>query len=439
MLSKRSLHALSSVERQALGQHARRPGQCIRCFHASIRQTAEHEVSGKGASQEESKKGSSKANLVENVQARPSTPGNFDSASPHQPTKPASMQDRRRHQRSAMISEEVQMVQRDHPSPSFSGDNPNATPQQPSPTAQTTNPEGSAMGANDPASREGPTGQGIGRAVATEEDVPDSSVMARGARSPHEGVEEPSAGGAAVMGASSEGRQTVRLAEEEEEDLEDEEDTEGEAPVQTRRRVAEPYVTEPSKALSKDNLLYSGQETSTIAGGNVQGVISDHLRMIAHPGEKAGSERDPRQLAAKMMAGQLVHFRSEAEKVATNDFARKRTGQQASNQARRKGSAPGETRPAPPKSYFAPVPEGVRKSITDVMVKGVYDPEGVLEGKQKYKNPLLNDLARSTLMNSTYMKSDGDRFLRKVQSLLPATPNAQQQRAGRPQQQARAK
>ena len=430
MLSRRSLQTLTLAERQALLHHARRRGQCARCFHASTLRAADHEVSGKGASQEESSKGSSKANLVENVQARPKPPDSFDSASPHQPTKPAGMQDRRRHQRSAMISEEVKMVQRDHPSPSFSGDNPNATTARPPPTAQTTNPGGSAMGANDPASREGPTGQGIGKVIATEEDVPDSSKMARGARSPHEGVEEPVEGGAAVVGTPGVGRQTVRLAEEED-DAEEDEEAEEEAPIQTRVRTPAPEVVEPSRLLSKEELLHRGYETSTPAARDPQSTLVDHFRLVAHPGEQITQERDPNLLATKVMAGQLVHFRSQGEKAATGELVRKI----AETRAMESPKSPVEARPEAKNFNFSPVPESVRKSLIDRLAKGVYDPEGLLQGKQKYKNqPFLNQLAQQAMKNSTYMPADGDRFLRKVQSLLPRA-EAQGQKGGRPQQQ----
>ena len=429
MLAKRSLHALSGVERQAL-MHARRRGQCVRCFHASIQRGAEHELSGKGASQEESDKGSSKVNLVENVQARPGPPESFDSASPHQPTKPASMQDRRRHQRSAMISEEVQMVQRDHPSPSFADANPNVGTQRNPPTAQTTNPEGSAMGANDPVTREGPTEQGIGKAVATDEDVPDSSGLARGARSPHEGVEEPAEGGAAVVGTPGEGRQTARLMDEGDGSME-------ETSVQTRRRVPVPETVEPSKSLSREDLLHSGYETSTPAGGDMQGTILDHLRLVAHPGEQPSSERDPQQLAVKMMAGQLVHFHSSGEKAAAEEHAKKIAQRQTQRHAQQRKISSDEAQPQPKPHEFHAVSESARAGIIDALARGLYDPEGLLQGTQKYKNqPLLNQLAQQTLKNGTYSNKDGDRFLRKVQSLLP---RAAVQGAKPQQQQARAK
>lgn len=424
MLSKRSMQTLSAAEKHYLWRHARRRGQCVRCFHASMQRTAEHEVSGKGASQEESAKGSPKANLVENVQARPSPPNTFHAASPHQPTKPASMQDRRRHQRSAMISEEVKMVQRDHPSPSFAPDNPNVHSPAPPPTAQTPNPEGSAMGDNDPVGREGPTGQGIGKAVATEDDVPDTSIMARGVRSPHEGVEEPADGGAAVL------EERVPLASGRVGALQG-----GDTQEPSRQRVVAAAAPEPvaPTTLSREELLHRGHDTSTPAGGDMQSTMLDHIRLVAHPGEQPSTERTPEQLAVKMMAGQLVHFHSISEKAATEEHAKAIAERRASNYAKQQSLSSDEAQPEAKNYHFAPVPESTRKGIIDRFGKGVYDPDGLLQGKQKYKNqPLLDQLARQTLKNSTYMTSDGDRFLRKVQSLLPRA-EAQGQRGARAQ------
>jgi len=47
MLSRSSLTALSSAERQLLHRQWQQSGQCIRCFHASIRKRA-NESNGNG-------------------------------------------------------------------------------------------------------------------------------------------------------------------------------------------------------------------------------------------------------------------------------------------------------------------------------------------------------------------------------------------------------
>lgn len=106
MLTKHSFRLFSAGERQVLWLPARQRGECVRCFHASLQRPDKHELAGAGASRQETQqKKSPEANVVERVQARSGPPDSFSAASPHQPTKPATSQDRRRHQRSAMISE----------------------------------------------------------------------------------------------------------------------------------------------------------------------------------------------------------------------------------------------------------------------------------------------------------------------------------------------
>ena len=415
MLSKRSLAALSHAERQALWLQARQRGQCIRCFHSSIRQFAED-----AASQEETNKAtpSPKANLVEKVSARPG--GDSIATGTAVPTKPS----RARHQRSAMISEEVQMIQRDHPSPSFADSNPNMNTRRPPPTAQTINPIDSPMGANDPVSKEGPTAQGAGRPVATEEDAADTSIMARGARVPEEGVEEPAVGGISAMGSLQEGRQQAPTMEER-----DSTDAFDIAIGLERSGPAGEEAIQPDQSLSKEGLLYAGHETATMASPGAQGMITDHLRLVAQPGQ-LGTARNTKHLARKMMSGQLVQFISEEERAATEDDASDIARAQADRVASQRKSGGKEAR----NYHFAPVSEGVRKSILDRLAAGVYDKDGLLQGKEKFKQPLLNQVARGTMMNSTYLKADGDRFVRKVQSLLPAMQRPQQ----KPQQAKRA-
>ena len=61
------------------------------------------------------------------------------------------------------------------------------------------------------------------------------------------------------------------------------------------------------------------------------------------------------------------------------------------------------------------------------MVRGKYDDDGILQGNEKYKQAALNNIARATAMNSTYLAGDGERLLKKVRSLLPAASSAQAQ------------
>src|ERR1700750_1820039 len=105
-----------------------------------------------------------------------------------------------------MISEEVKMIQRDHPSPSFAEADPNTL--RPPGAGQTVDPEAvgenvpaGRMGENDVPTQEGPLAQGVGRVVRANEDVPDTSKLATGVRSPHDAVHEPREGGKSVLEA----------------------------------------------------------------------------------------------------------------------------------------------------------------------------------------------------------------------------------------------
>lgn len=317
------------------------------------------------------------------------------------------------------------MIQRDHPSPSFADVNPNMNSQRPPVTAQTPNPEGSPMGANDPVSKDGPTAQGVSSTIATEEDTSDTSTMARGARSPQEGVEEPAVGGVSAMGSLEEGRQVAPTMEDR-----DENDVahiaEG---IEASGPIGEEAI-QPDMTLEKAGLLYAGHETATAASADLHGVVTDHLRLVAQPGQ-LGTTRNTKHLARKMMSGQLVHFTSEEEKNATEDHASDIARAQANRIAGQRKDGSREAR----NYHFAPVSDGIRKSLIDRMAAGVYDRDDLLRGKEKYRQPLLNQIARETMMNSTYMKADGDRFALKVQTLLPAMQTQKPQQ--RAQQQAK--
>ncbi|CAK4030852.1 Hypothetical predicted protein [Lecanosticta acicola] len=192
MLSKRTFAALGSAEGQLLRTQWLRSGQCARCFHASQQQNAE-DNSGAG-----NDKG---------------TPYNAPKRGPT------------RQQRSAKISNEISMLQRGPP-PSASVSGPDelqgpgsatgtyhAPPQAPTTSAgfmetpQDIVGETGRMGENVSAGREGPNAQGVGRPVRYEDrrgDAPqDTTQLARGARA-GSGVEEPSEGGASVLGGGAE-------------------------------------------------------------------------------------------------------------------------------------------------------------------------------------------------------------------------------------------
>lgn len=61
------------------------------------------------------------------------------------------------------------------------------------------------------------------------------------------------------------------------------------------------------------------------------------------------------------------------------------------------------------------------EALTKVLVGGQYDNEGLLNGKKIHEVEILNVIKRQTMMNGTYLGKDGDRLVKKVERLLPAS------------------
>lgn len=319
------------------------------------------------------------------------------------------------------------MLQRDHPSPSFGEADPNTL--RPPGAGKTVDPEAlghdmpeGTMGDNNLASREGPQAQGLGRVISARDEVMDDtgSHSTRGTRTPHGTVEDPAEGGASVMDSPSQGNlgeQAIRSRE-------------GDGHVDQRRasRKSKQVTPAPSfipESSSRNELLHGSYNASTIAASNFEGVVEDRIRQVAEPGQQE-SFRDPVSLAHKMMRGQLVRFKSQTEKAAVEENAKQIAERMTKNYVRSKKLSQDEVQPSPLSHGFAPVPENVRKAMVERLVAGKYDTDGTLQGKEKHKQPVLNEIAKMAMKNGTFLGSDGDRFLRKVQSLLPAVQSGQQ-------------
>ncbi|KAK1067591.1 hypothetical protein LTR12_012367 [Friedmanniomyces endolithicus] len=185
------------------------------------------------------------------------------------------------------------------------------------------------------------------------------------------------------------------------------------------------------------DLTTSGSNSSTIAAHNFAGVLADRLTTVTEPGQTPGArDRDIVSLASKLIDGQITRLQSQKEQVAVRAEVEeiigyyvdmkpqeiaKRKEWRARNDAEGAGQKSGH-------AYFQPLPEQVRKSLVDKMVKGVYDDRHVLPGDMNKQQPVLNTIAQATMMNSTYLHGDGERLLQKVRSLLP-TPASQKKTA----------
>ena len=322
-----------------------------------------------------------------------------------------------------MVSKEVSMLQKGHSPSTNDGMGPPSkpsrknAPQSPSTglgSVKTPNSiSGGRMGDNVTAEREGPFAQGVGQASQADEGSKDTSNMARAARTPHGAVEEPALGGANVLDASARDsasttlRATRPVEEDGKQDEAKERNTGRDVWSQSDRRAARehPVLLAPlgrpfqPRSVSREEYLYSGEGTATIAAKNFEGVIEDRVKAVVEPG-RAGP-RDPVHLQEKASQRQLARYDSVEQK---NALLSKDEGASS-------------------------LPETVRDFLLTSLVRGKYDPDGLLSGQEKYKQPVLNDIARMTMKNGTYLAEDGDRFLRKVRSLFPAAqPSKAQQK-----------
>lgn len=176
----------------------------------------------------------------------------------------------------------------------------------------------------------------------------------------------------------------------------------------TRKTLQRAHGTGP--VVSRVHPLTLGQGTSTIANRNFKGVLLDLMNKVA-PVSRATKSSNPRDLAAlrhRFHAGRLIRFHDRAEVRAVRPVV---------------DSSP---------KGFKRIPEGVRRSLISKLALGEHDPDGLLQGKEKYKQDVLNHVAKATLMNSTYLAKDSERFLKKVRSLLPASANARQAQKSKP-------
>ena len=349
-----------------------------------------------------------------------------------------------------MISKEVKMLQRDHPSPSFRDPVPNnARPPGASETVDSEavglNVAPGRMGENSSSAGKGPEAQEPARPIRTDDDVADCERIASRARKTDGNVEKPAENNTSPMKAAG-GRERSEAftrppeeyeeddGEEEEDEVDDEDNT---GPRQSRQRSTQTTPSFQPESLASNELLDSASQTSTIAAANFQGVILDRIKQVTEPGQQQG-RRQPAVLAHKMMRGQLVRFESQAEKAAVEEEAKHIAESLARNIARQRKLNADDVQPTPTEHAFASVPQSVRESMMKKLVQGTYDADGFLQGKEKYKQPVLNEIAKMTLKNGTYLIPDGERLLRKVRSLLPSVQaSQQQQKAGQQNQKAK--
>ncbi|KAF2151283.1 hypothetical protein K461DRAFT_280076 [Myriangium duriaei CBS 260.36] len=185
-------------------------------------------------------------------------------------------------------------------------------------------------------------------------------------------------------------------------------------------------VTFDAAEISRNELMYSGRGSATIAGANYEGVIQDRIKMLTDT--TTDNTRWAPELAKKMMRGGLVSFNSEKEKgevvEAAKEYAHK-LGRSASNA--RKGL------PDVISEYeFAPLTERMQASITDRYIRGKH----VNLAAKPHKSEVLNHIRTSLFRNNTYLARDGAVFMRKVEDMLagskPAGNKSAPKKQGKP-------
>ena len=124
-----------------------------------------------------------------------------------------------------------------------------------------------------------------------------------------------------------------------------------------------------------------------------------------------------------------MRFESAEEKAAVQTEAKRIAERLAQNFAQQQKLDAGEVQPEARNYTFGSLPQTVKERLIGTIVKGEYDKDGLLQGNMKHKQPVLNEIQRVTMMNGTYLQ-EGNRLLKKVQSLLPTLPSARQGNAG---------
>jgi len=157
-----------------------------------------------------------------------------------------------------------------------------------------------------------------------------------------------------------------------------------------KEEVTDVYFT-PDE-VSKEAFFNLGQGGATIVAGNGAGVIEDRLKLLGEPTQDG--VRVPKHIRSRLRQGHVVSLESKHEMRTINKVGNK--------------------------TQWAPLPAPFGTTLVDRMVRGQYADLGAKPHAQQ----VLNHIGMNTSRNGTYLAKDGDRFLKKVQSLLPAQSTA---------------
>lgn len=240
------------------------------------------------------------------------------------------------------------------------------------------------MGENVSAGREGVNAQGVGRLAGTDERVRNEHPRPQSTRKAGE-VQEPAEGGTSVLEASTPGSasRAMDVASSSEADVESELDQRQEGQLRHKLTESRPQglPVRPRKIQPKD-LLLQGRGAGVPLAAHPTTTILDRYKLVTDPSHNTDEPAPRRQII-----------------IAKQD----------------------------------------RKRVAKALIGGQYDSAGVLAGKQVYKQAILNEVAKKTLINGTYLESDGNRLIKRVQGLLPAAQPARGAAAGQKSKAAPAK
>lgn len=250
------------------------------------------------------------------------------------------------------------------------------------------------MGANDSTTRESAFAQSPGRPIRAGKAADES----RSEHTSSGAVLDPNEGGEVVVRDNQRGRGQQEEAQDEDDGGNDElgpdplgESTANELTIleQFDKQEVTAVPFEP-ETVSRDEYLKLGQGGATIAAGNFAGVIEDRIKIVAEA--QQDDFRYPPHIAKRMIKGQLVSFKDEAEKEAVLATVKKEDFK------------------------FAALNANSQNVMFDKFVRGTYpDPKAVT-----HKNKVLNEIASTISRNSTYLNKDSTKLLRKIGSLLPS-------------------
>jgi hypothetical protein len=119
------------------------------------------------------------------------------------------------------------------------------------------------------------------------------------------------------------------------------------------------------------------------------------------------------ELARRLMAGRLVKFKDDAERIRVTSLAEGLAADTA-NKIQATLDEPVETLGV----GFIQVRADVRKSLTDKVVRGHYDEIKPIKGNN-FKNKSMDHLAKSVLMNGSYTPTAGKSMLDYIEKMWP--------------------